>query len=196
MADIIHKWHRRTIRLQSYDYTQNGAYFLTICTHQREHLFGEVAEGMMQLSEFGHIVTECWDAIPHHFPHVECDAFVVMPNHIHGILVIVDAPKRDHLTADVPVGAQHAAPLQTTNRTNLRPKVAPGSLGAIVRSFKSAATKGINHLREVEGASVWQKNYYERVIRDESELNATRTYIQNNPLHWSDDRENLPLDER
>jgi putative transposase len=167
-----------------------------MCTHQREDLFGEIVEGVMRLNEFGHIVVECWEAIPRHFPHVECDAFVVMPNHIHGIVVIVDAPKPGNSTSDVPVGAQHAAPLQTTNRSNSRPNVAPGSLGAIVRSFKSAVTKRTNRLRQVEGAPVWQRNYYERIIRNERELNAYRDYILNNPAQWEFDRDNLPIDER
>ncbi|MDX1995413.1 MAG: transposase [bacterium] len=196
MITSADRFTRGSIRLADYDYAQNGAYFVTLCTNQREHLFGEVLEGVMRLSEFGQVVAECWDAIPNHFPHVECDAFVVMPNHLHGIIVIVDAPRTVKSTSNVPVGAQHAAPLQPTNRSNSRPNVAPGSLGAIVRSFKSAATKSINRLRQVKGAPVWQRNYYEHIIRNDRELDAFRDYILSNPAQWEFDRDNVPIDER
>ncbi|GAB4520907.1 MAG: transposase [Anaerolineae bacterium] len=99
--------NRRSIRLQGYDYTQNGAYFVTICTHQRAHLFGQVVEGVMVLSDVGQVVQTCWDDIPGHFPMVELDAFVVMPNHLHGIIVITDP-----LSSNASVGAQSIAPVQ------------------------------------------------------------------------------------
>jgi putative transposase len=92
--------HRRTIRLQGYDYSQVGAYFITICTHNRECLFGTITDGEMILNEYGRIVQQCWLEIPDHFPHAELDGFMVMPNHVHGIVVITDR-----------VGATHASPL-------------------------------------------------------------------------------------
>jgi len=165
---------RRSIRLPEYDYTQPGAYFVTICTHQRECLFGEVMEGEMRLSVWGEVAEQCWRDIPAHFPHVELDAWVVVPNHIHGIITITDV-----------VGAQHAAPLQPP-RINVR----PGSLGAIVRSYKSAVTKRINELRGTPGAAVWQRNYWEHIIRTERALEAIRRYIAENPLRWELDRYN------
>ena len=168
---------RRSIRLKEWDYTQPGAYFVTICSHTRAPLFGRVVDGDMVLNEYGEIVRACWREIPDHFPHVELDAFVVMPNHIHGIIVIVD-----HI-----VGATHASPLPE----NVPPRgPASGSLGAIVGSFKSTVTKRINIGRGTPGAPVWQRNYYEHIIRNDRALNAIRHYITENPLRWHLDRYN------
>ena len=184
--------HRRSLRLPNYDYTQSGAYFVTICTWNRECLLGEIVAGEMRLNEYGHIVVECWLAIPQHFPRVELDAFVVMPNHIHGIIMIAGAthPSPDlvgatHASPD-PVGATHASPLQKQHRSGPNPQ----SLGAIVGSFKSAAAKRINEFRGTPGFPVWQRNYYEHIIRNESALQRIRMYIQNNPINWDLDSEN------
>jgi len=160
--------HRRSIRLRDYDYAQAGAYFITVCTNDRQGLFGEIIDGITQLSDFGAAAQETWLAIPEHVPHVDLDSFVVMPNHVHGIVII-------------PVGAQHAAPLQRTNA------VPPGSLAAVIRSFKSAATKGINELRATPGAPVWQRNYHEHVIRNDRDLDRIRQYITENPAQWAED---------
>jgi len=165
--------HRRSIRLKGYDYAQAGAYFVTVCSRSRECVFGESVEGEVRLNGAGRGVEEVWDALPKHYPGVEVDAFVVMPNHVHGIVVLPDR-----------VGAQHAAPL----RRGL--KVAPGSLSAIVRSFKSAVTKRINEAHGMPDTRVWQRNYYERVIRDEDELRGVRQYIADNPAQWALDEEN------
>jgi len=172
---------RRSIRLKGYDYTRPGAYFVTVCTHRREMLFGEVVNGVMQLNAFGEIVWKCWDEIPTHFPNVELDAFIVMPNHVHGIIVIV---------ADGMVGATHASPLPDPQYLSHPRGPAPQSLGAIVGSFKSAVTRRINHMRGTSGAPVWQRNYWEHVIRTERVLNAVRQYIHDNPPRWSFDRYN------
>ena len=171
--------HRRSIRLKGYDYTQPGAYFVTICTHHRLPLFGRVADGNMVVNAYGEIVQTCWDAIPNHFPHTELDAFVIMPNHIHGIIFITDD-----------VGATHASPLQAPPLRQTPRGPASGSLGAIIGSFKSAATKRINALRDAPGAPLWQHNYYEHIIRHERALDAIRHYIAANPLRWHLDRYN------
>ncbi len=175
------KHHRRSIRLPGYDYTQPGAYFVTICTHNREPLFGRVVNGEMVLNAWGRIVWEEWFRTAQVRPYVELfeDEFVVMPNHIHGIIWIV----RDT------VGAQRrCAPTKPGGVTPNN--VAPGSLGAIVRAFKSAVTKRINALRGTPGARVWQRNYYEHIIRNERALNAIRRYIAENPQRWHLDRYN------
>ncbi len=179
--------HRRSIRLKGYDYRQAGAYFVTFVTQDRAPLFGEVTEGDMRLNDAGRLVQKVWKEIPSHFPYVELDAFVIMPNHVHGILVIVSAT----------VGATHASPPQMNAEPNdaLPPPLhASGptrqSIGAIVGSFKSAASKGINEWRGTPGASVWLRNYYEHIIRDEESLNRIRGYIDANPAQWADDREN------
>ena len=185
--------HRRSIRLQGYDYTQPGAYFVTICTHGREMLFGQVVDGEMMLNDYGEIVREEWFRTAQVRPYVALfeDEFVVMPNHIHGIVWIVET--------DDPVGATQravGAQRRCAPTTNVRPRgatpnnVPPRSLGAIVRGFKSAVTRRINARRGTPGARVWQRNYWEHVIRDERALDAIRRYIAANPLRWHLDRYN------
>jgi putative transposase len=185
-----HKNHRRSIRLKGYDYTQAGAYFVTICTKDRACLFGDVADGVMRLNQMGHIVRQCWLAIPNHVPHVLLDEFVVMPNHVHGIIVIM--PTHD-------VGATYASPLQNDD-TPTRPRgPQPRSVASIVGSFKSAAAKRINEQRGTPGAPIWQRNYYEHIIRDDESLNLIRNYIADNPLRWQIDAENpntISVDDR
>jgi REP element-mobilizing transposase RayT len=179
---------RRSIRLQDYDYADEGAYFVTICTYGRACLFGEIVNGEMRLSRVGEVVLNEWLQTAIVRPNVELDAFVIMPNHVHGIIVITDRAGNN-------VGAQRAAPLQqplTPNSSNRdkRPHVTPGSLGAIVRSFKSASTRSVNILRDTPAMPLWQRNYYEHVIRDEGDLNRIRLYIECNPQMWDTDEEN------
>ena len=178
--------HRLSIRLRGYDYSQAGAYFITICTQNRGCLFGDVAGGEMRLNDAGRSVEQCWNEIPAHFPNVELDAFVIMPNHIHGVLWITKT-----------VGARHAVPLQhAVPQHNDTPgmeqfgRPVAGSIPTIMRSFKSAVTKRINEMRRTPGVPVWQRNYYEHIIRNDESLNLIREYIVNNPLQWSMDREN------
>ena len=188
--------HRRSIRLKGYNYSQLGAYFVTICTHGRECVFGEVVDGRMRLNALGKIARQCWLDIPRHFPHAALDAFVVMPNHVHGIIWIVESQNDDSIRAtDVIVGARHemvgathASPLHTQTNPPRGPK--RRSIGAIVGSYKSAVTKRINERRNTPGATVWQRNYYEHVIRNDESLNRIRQYILENPIRWHLDREN------
>ncbi len=170
------KHHRRSIRLPGYDYSQPGAYFITICTHNREYLFGDVADGKMILNEFGNVAQQCWLEIPQHFKHVKLDAYVIMPNHVHGIIFIVGS--RHHN-----VGARHAVPLQFEQFG----KPVPGSIATIIRSYKSAVSKQINQIRQTPGMPVWQRNYYEHIIRNEMDLHRIRQYIMNNPKNWEMD---------
>jgi len=163
--------HRRSIRLKGYDYSQPGAYFITICTQDRACLFGDVMGGEMRLNEYGHIVWRCLEEIPLHFPHAELDAFVVMPNHVHGIVILT---------------VQNGV----FGKMEQFGKPVPGSIPTIVRSFKSATTRHINALRGTPGAPVWQRNYYEHIIRNEESLNRIREYIVTNPMRWALDREN------
>ncbi len=165
--------HRRSIRLQNYDYTQAGAYFITLCTYKRQCILGEVVADKVQLTHAGEVARECWDAIPDHFPQVELDAYVIMPNHSHSILVIT-------------VGATHASPLLSPRGPH------PQSVGAIIGSFKSAVTKQLNLLHHTPGRTVWQRNYYEHIIRDKNDLDHIRRYIADNPAQWAED-ENHPL---
>ena len=169
--------HRRSIRLKGYDYAQPGAYFITICTQDRACLFGEVADGEMRLNEMGQVVCECWSAIPEHFSNGVLDAFVAMPNHVHGMVVIVDGRGT---ACRAPAGR---APTEQFGRP------ITGSVPTIIRSFKSAVTRRINALRGTPGAPVWQRNYYEHIIRNDDALHRIRQYIADNPTRWAFDRE-------
>ncbi len=143
----------------------------------------------MVLNVIGQIVEKCLLDIPVHYPDVELDKWVIMPNHVHMIIVIY--PDDDI------VGAKHASPLRTYKTKIHGPK--SKSIGSIVSSFKSAATKRINQYFHTRGQSVWQRNYYEHIIRDENDLNKIRRYVINNPAKWSYDIENrngLPIDEK
>ena len=177
------KHRRRSIRLKGHDYTQPGAYFVTICTHERRHLFGRVVDGVMQLNAFGEIVREEWFRSAEIRREIELypEEFVVMPNHIHGIVWIVEYGGTND-SQDI-VGATGRSPLQPRGP-------APRSLASFIAGFKSAVTKRINHVRGTPGAPVWQRNYWEHVIRTERVLNAIRQYIHDNPPRWSFDRYN------
>lgn len=177
------EWHHRhSVRLRDHTYTQ-GSYFLTICAEEREWLFGTIRNGAMELNAFGTIVEECWKNIPQHFLNVSIDAFVVMPNHIHGIL---------HLSArkSTPLACRGTACRAPTQRSFQKPL--PGTLSTIIRSFKSAVTRRINLLRNEPGAIVWQRNFHEHIIRPSGELAHFRSYIRNNPKQWKHDEEYFP----
>jgi len=174
--------NRRSIRLRGYDYTYPGAYFVTLCTLGRACLFGDVVDGKMRLNAAGRIVRQCWQQIPTHFPNAALDDFVVMPNHVHGIIVLTDTNV---------VGATHASPQPHENASPARPHGPQRrSVASIVGSFKSAVARRINALRDTPGASFWQRNYYEHIIRDDESLNRIRQYILDNPMRWAMDREN------
>jgi len=183
--------HRNSVRLRTYDYRSAGAYFVTICTHQKEPILAGIVDGTVSLSSFGNVAQECWQQIPEHFPNVNLDCFIVMPNHIHGIIVIDDSVGATHASPALTVlaavtisapndRARHASPLQ-------KPGPVKRSLGAIIGSFKSACTKHINNVRNTTGMPVWQRNYHERVIRNEEELYSLRDYILTNPVRWEGD---------
>ena len=160
--------HRRSIRLRDYDYAQAGAYFVTICTYRRVCLFGDMVNSCMQLNDYGQIVTAHWDDLVNHYPHVELDVFVVMPNHVHGIIALTD---------NVGAGLK---PAPTKHH----------GLPEIVRGFKTFSSRRINHLRKTPGQPVCQRNYYEPIIRSEDELDRIRQYILDNPAKWPEDVEN------
>ncbi len=192
------KHHRRSIRRPHWDYTSAGAYFVTIVTHGREMLFDDpVLRGVAETA---------WQDIPRHFPRVALGEWVVMPNHVHGIIWIADDDGRGEAFPDRSVAnrgdgseesprsangfAGNASPLQH----NDNPRLAAGSLGAILGNFKSVSARRINQVRHSPGTPVWQRNYWERIIRNERELRAVQQYIGDNPMHWLEDTEN-PLRE-
>ncbi len=195
------KHHRRSIRLKGYDYSQSGGYFITICQQNRECLFGNIVEGEMSLNLWGNIVMECWYNLPSHYSNIELDEFIIMPNHLHGIMFIVDdavgarsprpdsprpdlshpdSPDKENIIFQETIGAIGA--------TERRPYVV--TLGKIVAYFKYQSTKRLNEINGSPGMRIWQRNYYEHIIRDEKELYAIRKYIIDNPLQWMVDMEN------
>jgi putative transposase len=180
---------RKSLRLASWDYGWAGAYFVTIVTHGRAPLFGVVVDGAVRLNGYGDIAAQCWEEIPAHFPHAIADVYVVMPNHVHGI-VILDNPSS---LTEHGVGAYHDTPLRQRAQQNdalLPTHAPPGSLGVIMRMYKGSVARRINQSRWKGGGPVWQRNYYEHIVRNERELNATREYILYNPGRWDDDPEN------
>lgn len=153
--------HRRSIRLRGYDYSQAGAYFVTMVTHRREYLFGDVVDGEMRLNRFGQIAQRAWFDLPKHYPHVELGAFCIMPNHVHAVIVLIDDT----------VETRHP-------------------LSEIVRAFKSFSARRINKLRQMQGIPVWQRDYYEHIIRNAKEHDRIDSYITSNPANWMRDSQN------
>ncbi|MCF7873319.1 MAG: transposase [Candidatus Omnitrophica bacterium] len=163
---------RRSIRLKEYDYAQQGAYFVTICVNNRKCLFGDVFNGEMILNERGRIVQQEWHKTGKIRKNIELDEFVIMPNHLHGIINIV--------------GAHCNVPLH--DRIEQFGRSTSNSIPTIVKLFKSTTTKQINIIRNTAGIRLWQRNYYEHVIRNEFELNCIREYIATNPANWKQDQ--------
>ncbi|HET9914997.1 MAG TPA: transposase [Anaerolineales bacterium] len=199
------KYHRHSIRLPNYDYCvggfvpptryaagtkpaarQPGAYFVTIVTWHRECLFGEVVGGEMMVNKFGLVAKQQWEKLPKRFPNVELGAFVIMPNHMHGIIVITDGRG----TAENPsnLGSESTRRAPTTREQFQKP--VKGSIPTIVRSYKSAVSYRINLMRGTQDVPVWQRNYYEHIIRNDCDLQTKTDYIEANPLLWGEDNEN------
>jgi putative transposase len=186
VVDNINELRRRSIRLKNYDYSQNGAYFITICTFNRELLFGNIAGArgsvplQMELNEYGKIVYNDWYHTPEIRKTIILDQFVVMPNHIHGIIIIAE---ETDTTLRIK-GTQQRAPAERFG------KPTSNTIPSIIRGFKSATTARINRLRNSAGNPVWQRNYYEHVIRNDTELSEISEYILYNPAKWAGDKEN------
>ena len=207
------KHHRRSIRLKGYDYTREGAYYFTICCHHRRCLLGEIEAGVMHLNIVGATVKAVWESLPRYFPLIELDAFVVMPNHVHGIIVITDSavncnPNRNNnlnpnLNSDcrgeafVPISedilqqssSTNASPVPESKDTSPPRGTQSGSIGAILQNFKSVATRRVNRITRNSG-TLWQRNYHEEIIRNEKAYENIRRYIVENPLNWDEDEEN------
>jgi REP element-mobilizing transposase RayT len=181
--------HRRSVRLKEYDYSSCGAYFMTICVQGRESLFGEIVDGGMRLNDAGRMVATVWRELPGRFPHASLDEFVVMPNHLHGIILLDDRRGEPRVRPDYHCpgnsGEHEVRPYGTTDF----------SLDRICQAFKSLTTveyvRGVNdHNWPPFPGHLWQRNYFDRVIRDTMEMATVREYIENNPLIWEHDGEN------
>ena len=167
-------YRRQAERLRLFDYAAPGAYFITVCSWNRQVILGDVMGGRVILSDAGRIVEEAWLALPRHYPSLALDAFVVMPNHVHGILILGD------------VGAGFKpAPTVVAGRPPRR-----HAIPEIVRAFKTFSARQINVQAQSVGRHVWQRGYYDHVVRDDRDLGRIRDYIFTNPLRWSMDREN------
>ena len=203
MVERGERYGRRSIRLKGYDYTRDGAYFVTICTRGREHTFGAVVNGEMRPNICGREVARCWPWLAEQYPYVFLDEWIVMPDHTHAIIVITDAHGDDtHPNVANPNATKTNEPCRGGSRT-ARIRTAPnmGSmarttndmptlptqhkpLGRLVGAFKTVSTKRVNDLRGTPGTQLWQRNYHERVIRNGLALHVLRRYIANNPVLW------------
>lgn len=162
--------HHRSIRMPGYDYTQPGAYFVTICTWQKTILFGDIFAGEIKNTSLGKIAQRELERLPQRFLHIQLDCFTVMPNHIHMLIVILgNLPQGNHIE-------QFGRPVS-------------GSIPTIVRSYKSVVTSQIKMRRDAPKFPIWQSNYYEHVIQNETEWGQIRMYIENNPIQWESDDE-------
>jgi len=173
--------HRRSVRLPAYDYSQDGWYFITICTQDKKCLFGQFANGHIQLSEYGCIVDKCWKWLAQQYDYVRLNQYVIMPNHLHGIIIIRRGSSRTAPLMTYIGGSRTAPPPNMPKRKSL-----PRLIGA----FKTTSTKQINIFRHKPGYKLWQRNYYEHIIRSEEELYNIRQYIIDNPARWQTDKEN------
>jgi len=202
--DIESKHHRRSVRLPGYDYAASGAYFITCVAQDRACLFGSMVEDRMELSTRGTVADEYWRRIPEHFSHAELGAFVVMPNHVHGIIILHERVEGTNCRGTIYRAPTDRAPTDRaptdrapTDRapTDRAPtdraierfqKPVAGSIPTIVRTYKAAVTRLI--VRQFGGAPcIWQRNYYEHIIRDDRELDLISKYIEANPLNWKFD---------
>ena len=183
--------HRRSIRLNNYDYSQPGAYFVTVCTHNRQSLFGHIRENSRFLNEAGNMIDRWWRELSNKYPMIETDAYTIMPNHFHGIVAIIAATAPcvcpDESGPDIAWAAPRGRPGQPH-------RVAP-TLGDMIDWFKTMTTN--DYIRGVKQCrwppfpgKLWQRNFYEHIIRDEQDLNSIREYVINNPAGWDKDNEN------
>ncbi|MBL0237884.1 MAG: transposase [Saprospiraceae bacterium] len=201
MEKFKNKYRIPSSRLQTWDYGSNGSYFITICTKDREHFFGEIVDREMQLNDIGKIAEQYWLEISNHFSFIELGNFVVMPNHVHGILII-DKPDTvdgngntvvalvETLQCNVSTNATHATNATnptTANKNEQMAKISPksGTISTIVRSYKSAVSKNA-HL--IHADFEWQPRFHDHIIRDARSFETIQNYIANNPLNWQKDK--------
>ena len=179
---------RRSVRLKGFDYSQPGAYFVTVCTHEKRCCLGQIVRGEMKLNAIGVVVNECWLDIPRHFPNVELNTHIVMPNHVHGLFVI--RPRMGEGRRERPCGtrAQHAVPLRANG---VLPRLAAGSVPVMVRSFKAAASMRVRKMLRRASFELWQRGYYESAVLRPEEFQNARRYIIENPVRWHADSENV-----
>ena len=172
--------HRRSLRLKEYDYSWAGWYYVTICTKQRVRVLGKIHDDSVKLSAVGEIVQKCWTCLTSDFHTVELDEYVIMPNHLHGIIILGDSPRRG-LINQTPTQEKSEGYWQLMKNPDLK-------VGKIMRHFKAKASKLIHDAGF--GSFAWQRNYHDHIIRNDADLTRIRQYIRNNPLKWALDEEN------
>ncbi len=176
MAKFKNKYRIESARLSGYDYSQPGAYFVTICTKNRECIFGKIIDGKMILNDIGKIVEQCWYDLPNHYLNLILDEFIIMPNHFHCIMII-----NNHNINNGNIVETGLRPV-STNKTNKK-----HGLSEFVRALKSFSSRKINEYRNSKYPLIWQSRFYDHIIRNEYALNKIRQYIINNPLNWKSD---------
>ena len=187
MPNNLHHHRRRSLRLPGYDYTKPGGYFVTVRVRGGAKLLGHVVAGEMHPNRYGRILQDCWARIPVRFPHAIGDAFVVMPNHVHGVVILAERTPGRGTASRAPTG-NHDAASELLPACEQFGRPVPGSLPTTIRSFKSAVTRRINILRDTPGGRVWQRGFYEHMVRDEADLAGIREYVLTNPARWREDR--------
>ena len=188
MGYSIQKRYRiKSTRLQNWDYRWNASYFITICTGGRECYFGDIKDKKVKLSEIGILADKFWSEIPDHFHFVKLDAYVIMPNHVHGIIIIDKSHDVEplHATAPLPGNFNNDGKNKNEKMANISPK--QGSLATIIRSYKSIVTKNAKY---INSDFYWQSRYHDHIIRDQKSLENIRTYIKENPKKWGKDELN------
>ncbi len=172
------QFHRRSIRLRGADYSDSGAYFITMCAAKQKSIFGKIENGRTVLNPLSEIIRACWIGIPQHFAHASIKEFIVMPNHLQGIVTLS-------------VGARYIVPFDREARTPERfQKPVKGSIPTIVRTFKAAVARQARKELGIDGRSIWQRNYFERVLREGQDYADVSRYIVENPMRWEWDEEN------
>lgn len=182
MTFYRNKYRVETTRLRNWDYTSDGRYYITICTKKREQFLGKIEEGVMILNECGRIVEQCWFDLENHYHNLRLDAFVIMPNHIHGIMIIDNS-------IIVETGLKPVSPITkpvSQSETGLKP-VSTHGIFEFVRAFKTFSSRRMNELDNTPGKTRWQFRFHDHIIRDEFDYVRIKQYIQDNPLSWEND---------
>jgi REP element-mobilizing transposase RayT len=181
MDKFQNKYRIQSARAQWWDYSNAGAYFITICTAGREHYFGEIADGKMTLSNIGAIADVLWHEIKNHAKNVELGEFCVMPNHIHGILILTENITTEQTPPPLPL------PQISQSKNQQMAAISPKThtVSAIIRSYKSAVS---NHVHRLGYDFVWQERFHDHIIREDAEDKRIANYIVNNPANWNEDK--------
>lgn len=178
-------FQRKTTRLQGYDYSQPGAYFVTLLTYRRQCLFGALINGVVQLTPLGELASTCWKALPSRFQLVQLDEFVIMPDHIHGILILTEDDSIDRIRTRQ---QETVGPSRTEITASLPVAPPKGSLGSVIAAYKSTVARLYNGMMKSAKTKIWHRNYHDRIIRNEAELYRIQVYIRENPANWLTDK--------